>query len=308
MSKPIPVKSFAALSGAAVLFCVLGPLAAPTAALSSGPPAGFTGAPTEANCTACHTSYAVNSGNASLSATVPLQFVPNSTNLVSIAFGNSNTPRHGFQITAHDGNDSPVGGWQAIQAGVTQNAFGSQYHHEHTILGVTQTSWQMNWLAPASLPNGPVTFYFAGNEANMSFTPDGDYIYTRRTKMYQATLTTATTQWPTGTVQSLAFNAPNHAGDLFLVAVSESPAVNNFGGPFDLECDLGTGLTWTALQLPTIFYNIFGVLNGAGQATSTITIPYAPQLTGLTLHFAGITADYFYNPTEVTNRVSVTFQ
>jgi len=56
------------------------------------------------------------------------------------------------------------------------------------------SSWPLRraaiWIAPATLPNGPVTFYSCGNEANSNNQPSGDYIYSAKAKLYQATLTT----------------------------------------------------------------------------------------------------------------------
>ena len=46
----------------------------------------------------------------------------------------------------------------------------------------------------------------------------------------------------------------------------------------------------------------------AGQATATINVPFYPPLVGLPFHFAAATASPALAPTEVSNRVTVTFQ
>ncbi len=46
---------------------------------SGGPPNGYTGAPGEGNCTQCHSSNALNSGNGSFSIDGPAEYVPGQT-------------------------------------------------------------------------------------------------------------------------------------------------------------------------------------------------------------------------------------
>ena len=50
----------------------------------------------------------------------------------------------------------------------------------------------MDWTAPASEVQNPVTFYAAGNEANGDGTNQGDYIYTTTVQVnyYRPTVTT----------------------------------------------------------------------------------------------------------------------
>ncbi len=308
MKTSLSRQALAALIAIGSVSVFLASTARPSAALSNGPPAYFTDAPGEGNCTTCHTTYGLNTGTATFSVWAPTTVVPGSTNTITVGFGGSTSPRHGFEITARDGAGNPAGSWQVIQPGITQDSFASTFHHEHTLAGVSQSNWQMAWVAPGTLSPGPVTFYAAGNQANQNFLPDGDYIYTARAQMFQASLSSATTTWPNGTVQTLSLSAPTHPGELYLIAVSESTQTVNFGGSFDLQCDINTGLTYVALQNPQVFANIFSVLNAAGQATATISIPSYAPLAGLTIHFAAITADASFTATEVSNRLSVTFQ
>jgi hypothetical protein len=290
-----------------LVLCAVGPMNVINA-LSSGPPPGFTNAPGEANCTACHSSFALNSGTAGFAVTTPVNVAPASTNAIGLAFSGSSTPKHGFQITARDGAGNPSGSWQVVQIGLTKNATGSVFHHEHTAAGNVFTSWTANWIAPATLPNGPVTFYACGNEGNGSFTPDGDYIYARTAKMFQASLSTPSTGWPIGTSQSLALSAANHGGEIYFIVPAFDPTPVSFGGPFELQVTPDWNFLFFALATPQVFQNINSNLNATGQATATIAIPFEPVLIGLPLHFAGITADALLNPTEVSNRVTVTFQ
>jgi uncharacterized membrane protein len=63
-----------------------------------------------------------------------------------------------------------------------------------------------------------------------------------------------------------------------------------------------------ALATPSVFQNIHGTLDAAGQATGSIVIPFHPSLLGISLHWAGITATVSLTPTEVSNRITTTFQ
>jgi hypothetical protein len=296
-----------------LVLMAVGPLNVVTRAFSSGPPAGYTGAPGEANCTVCHNTFAVNTGTAGLSVSVPQTFVPSTAHPVNVTFSNTTNPRHGFEVTARDGNNNAVGSWQVVMfngqnVAQTKDAFGSTVHHEHSSAGNTLTAWTMNWVAPATLPNGPVTFYVAGNQANMSFTPDGDFIYTRSTKMFQAALSTPATGWPIGTTQPLALSAPTHPGEIYFIVPSGNPTPQSFGGPFVLEVTVDWDFLLFALSTPQVFQNLNGNLDVAGHASASVTIPFYPPLIGFPLHFAGITANAQLSPTEVSNRVTVTFQ
>ena len=61
-------------------------------------------------------------------------------------------------------------------------------------------------------------------------------------------------------------------------------------------------------QAPQIFQNVVGSLNASGQATATINVPFYPPLAGLPFHFAAAPSTPALEPTEVSNRLTVTFQ
>jgi hypothetical protein len=296
------------LAGIVLALAAIGPLNLVSRATSGGPPAGFTNAPGETNCTACHFDFPLNSGTASFSVALPPNLTPSGTHLVSIGFQGSATPRHGFQVTARDGAGLPSGGWAVIQPGITKNAFGSMFHHEHALGGVTLQSWIMNWIAPATLPNGPVTFYACGNEADGSFSPSGDFIYATKAKMFQAVLAGGGTTWPIGTNQYVTLTAPGHGGEIGVVVPSDDPTPVSFGDPFELQVNPATGFFDWALANPLYFQNLVANLDAAGSMTAGVKVPFRAELIGLSLHFAGITADSSFAPTEVSPRFTVTFQ
>jgi len=286
---------------------VFGPLNLIGSARPHDAPPGLAGAPGETTCASCHNSYALNSGPASFAITGPVSFVPITNQTVTIAFTNTPWIKHGFQITARDGNNNPVGGWAVVMSGFTKNTVGSTFHHEQTNAGTTLSSWTVDWTSPPGLVPGPVTLYAAGVDSNSNLLPFLDYVYTATHKLYQATLSTPSTGWTIGASHALALAVPNHSGDLYFIVPSLNPAPFALGGPFNLEVtpdDLFPLVT----ALPEVFQNLFGTLDGASQGNAVVNVPAEPALIGIPLHFAAATATAAMTPTEVSNRITVTFQ
>jgi hypothetical protein len=156
-------------------------------AFSSGPPAGFTGAPAELTCATggCH-SGEPNTGPGQLAIEAPGSYVPGETLQITVRHSTPDGTRRrwGFQLTALTGSnqragtlqsdgslnilndDGPGGGRQYIEHGL-----------ESSFSGRTGgASWTFNWAAPADNV-GPITLYAAGNQANNDGTNSGDQIY-----------------------------------------------------------------------------------------------------------------------------------
>lgn len=157
-------------------------------AFSSGPPAGYAGAPQEEPeaCAECH--VPPDAGTGTISITAPQTYVPGNTYLITVT--NTNTDptrtRWGFQLTVLDNaSDEKAGELQGTD-GTTQvlNNAGpgsARQYIEHTATGTfvgqqNGASWTFNWTAPAT-DVGPVTFYAAGNHANNDGNTSGDYVY-----------------------------------------------------------------------------------------------------------------------------------
>jgi len=155
-----------------------------------GPSASHTNAPGEDNCTACHTSFDVNSGTGSVTISgIPTKYNPGQQINVTVTTSQSDAIVYGFQLTALDqaGHDAgtfalPSGNPERMQTltGIVNNIV--RTYVEHTADGVTPTqggldSWTFTWTAP-NHNVGPVTFFAAGNAADSSGSPDGDEIYT----------------------------------------------------------------------------------------------------------------------------------
>src|SRR5687768_2413028 len=78
-------------------------------AYSSGPPAGFTHAPGELDCSDCHTTPAQSSGTLTLG--VPEKYTPGQTYDITVAHASTDPTRvpWGFQLTALDSADQKAG-------------------------------------------------------------------------------------------------------------------------------------------------------------------------------------------------------
>src|ERR1044071_5280831 len=157
-------------------------------AFSSGPPAGYTGAPNEEPeaCAECH--VPPDAGSGKISITAPQTYVPGQTYPITVTHTNPDQTRlrWGFELTVLDtASDEKAGELQSLD-GLTQvlNNAGpgsARQYIEHTAAGTfigqhNGASWTFNWTAPA-IDVGPVIFYAAGNQANNDGNTSGDNIY-----------------------------------------------------------------------------------------------------------------------------------
>ncbi len=150
-------------------------------ASSAGPPPGFSGAPDENNCAACHLGPSNNGQFAILDA--PVTYKPGQTYQIRVRHINADTTRKrwGFQMTALAGQ-SAAGEFINTSTNTQVVLDNARYYVQHTSAGTFagQTGgaeWTTNWTAPISSV-GPVALYAAGNQANQGTGPDGDQLYT----------------------------------------------------------------------------------------------------------------------------------
>ncbi len=156
-----------------------------------GPSPSYTNAPLETNCTACHTSFAANSGTGNVVITgIPANYLPGQQIPLTVTVSQSDAVIYGFQMTAIDGQGRSVGTY-TLPASVPQqlqlrnniiNGNLPRTYIEHTSDGVIPTqfglkSWTFNWTAPPERV-GRIGFYSAGNAANGNGGSSGDQIYT----------------------------------------------------------------------------------------------------------------------------------
>ena len=163
-------------------------------ASASGPSPSFTGAPLEANCTACHSTFKVNSGSGNVTITgIPRNYLPGQQIPITITVNDSTGVLFGFQMTTLDSSGRKAGELvlpapspsPALPTLQTVNGFvngNERQYIEHTIQGITPTSigtksWQFLWTAPQRRI-GKIGFYAAGNAANSDSSSDNDQIYT----------------------------------------------------------------------------------------------------------------------------------
>ena len=160
----------------------------PVHAFSTGPPAGYTGAPQEEPeaCAECH--VPPNAGTGKISITAPSTYVPGQTYAITVTHINPDPTRlrWGFELTVLDTASDEKAGELQNTDGLTQvlNNAGpgsARQYIEHTAAGTfigqqNGVSWTFNWTAPP-IDVGPVILYAAGNQANNDGNTSGDYIY-----------------------------------------------------------------------------------------------------------------------------------
>ncbi len=179
-----------------VLVCLCIP--ATLFAFSSGPPIKRTGAAVDGglNCTACHRSFAVNSGAGKVTIDAP-NYYPGRVHTIRVKVEDPQAMRWGFQLTARLVSDQTkeAGVFLATEeirvrcdptgdapVGSPAGCNGALEFIEHTrpatMPGTTGSrTFEVSWVAPGR-NLGDVIFYAAGNAANNDGTNNGDYIYT----------------------------------------------------------------------------------------------------------------------------------
>jgi hypothetical protein len=162
---------------------ILGVLPVTILAFSSGPPDGYAGDPPLYNyCTACHTSYPLNSGDGVLEILgLPTFYLPGSTYVITVHITDPGQVRWGFELTVIDTAGTRGGFIAPLDSLYVQVSQGADRDYaKHTLLGTfpgqSEGLWSIMWTAP-SQGTGRVEFYLAGNAANNNGNPYGDYIY-----------------------------------------------------------------------------------------------------------------------------------
>lgn len=161
-----------------------------TSASASGPSPAFTGAPLENNCTACHSTFPLNSGGGSVAISgLPANYLPGQTIPLTVTMTDANAVIYGFQMVAVNNAGQNAGTinippaapqpLQVISGFVNGN---ERRYVEHTNNGVVPTqfgskSWNFTWTAPPERI-GKLSFYAAGNGANSDSGTSNDQIYT----------------------------------------------------------------------------------------------------------------------------------
>lgn len=153
-------------------------------AISSGPPSAVTGGFGEGNCTQCHRTNAVNTGDGSVVITAPPSYVAGSYYPMTVTVSHPAQRRWGFELSARAQDGQQAGTLIPGPDGFSQlmpEQRGVQYI-AHTSVGTRigttgGADFQFFWRAPATAA-GPVVFNAAGNAANGNGANNGDFIYT----------------------------------------------------------------------------------------------------------------------------------
>ena len=154
-------------------------------AYPGGPPPGVTGGFGERTCnqSGCHNTFALNEGRTSglgdlVISGVPEQYQPGMTYSVKVTITHTEgRDAWGFQLAARVKETGAQAGEFKPTDGNTQTLLekGIQYM-EHTLGGTNSNVFELNWAAPSS-STGEIVLHAAGNAADGSLSPDGDYIY-----------------------------------------------------------------------------------------------------------------------------------
>jgi hypothetical protein len=159
--------------------------AGPADAYSGGPPDGHAGEPPEFNtCTACHSSFPLNSGNGSLAVlNVPPSYIPGEVYPLTVYLVDPGQRLWGFELTSLRTSDGLQGGTLASVDATTQVSTGPfeeldyiKQTLEGTYPNATSASWSILWTAPPA-GTGPVELYVAGNAANNNHSTTFDFVY-----------------------------------------------------------------------------------------------------------------------------------
>jgi len=154
-------------------------------ASSGGPPDGYTNAPGESVCTACHNSFQLNSGDGSLILNnLPERYLLGETYRLEVALSDPDAQRWGFELTAKDADRNGAGEFTRVDADRTQisDPGGNAAEYvKHTSDGTNAgqadgNSWEVDWTAPEE-DIGEIGFYLAGNAANNNGQNTNDRIY-----------------------------------------------------------------------------------------------------------------------------------
>lgn len=158
-------------------------------ARSTGSDPGYTNAPDENNCTACHSEFNLDSGSGSIRVFgVPANYTPGQMVPIAVQVKDGNALIVGFELTSI-WDSGPNAGKRAgtlivtdaIQTRLIQNQDQTRDYMEQTVDGTTPTAahektWTFMWQAPATR-EGRISFYATGNGGNLDHHPTGDYVY-----------------------------------------------------------------------------------------------------------------------------------
>ncbi len=161
--------------------CLLFILPGMAMAFSNSPPNGRTNAPGEGNCTACHSTFALNSGSGSMSVSDLSNWVPGQTYDIDVNLADPAASRWGFEFTILDSEGVSVGTLATLDGNAQISSSGARTYAKQTSSGTLNgttvaAGWTLRWTAPPA-GAGDLTLYATGNAANGNGSTSGDQIY-----------------------------------------------------------------------------------------------------------------------------------
>ena len=253
-------------------FGLLWMLIAPPLALahSYGPGPGYSGAPGDQLCVACHGGTANSfNGSVAISFGGATAYTPGQIMHVKVTVSDPAQQRWGFEVSprlASDPKNSGAGTLATVDANTQLTpSNGTLQWIEHTLAGTRNgtpngVTFDFDWTAPAT-DSGDVTFYVAANAANGNGAPTGDHIYTTT-----ATLSAASTSKPAIRSQNGVLNGADYSG-----AIAPGAWFAVFGSSFGSTTRLWTDQDIVNGKLPTSLDGIAVTVNGIPAAVYFIS-------------------------------------
>ena len=152
---------------------------------SSGAPSGRTGSPIDVgtcNAAGCHNSFALNSGDGTLSFThnIPATgYVAGNTYNFNINMTEVGIGRFGFEASVYaPSTNMNAGTLTVLNTNETKLNPGDNYitHTANGISGSDTKDWSFDWVAP-NPPVGAIVVHVSGIASNANGNPSGDQVY-----------------------------------------------------------------------------------------------------------------------------------
>lgn len=143
-------------------------------AFSGGAPGGVTSAPGDGNCTQCHRTNTVNTGDGSVTIEAA-NYTPGQAQTIRVRVAHPTASRWGFALAARlKSNTAQNAG--TFTAGPNTRVAAGFVTHSPAQTGSGSFTYEFQWTAPQD--TGGVIFYASGNAANGNGSSAGDFIYT----------------------------------------------------------------------------------------------------------------------------------
>ncbi len=233
-----------------------------TRTYQSYPPAAYTNAPSENNCTysGCHTTYALQTSGTKWGKIKLIGnftgngYIPDSVYTLYLTYKESGISRFGFEMTCLDGSNQACGTFANLdsRSSTTSTTVSgkTRFYIYQTSTGSSavstdSTAWAIKWTAPKTNV-GNVKFYVTLNSANNDYQESGDYIYAKSFTISPSSLI------PTGKIKLVDSAACSGRTLNFKATVTGNPT------SYDWKFTGGSPATSTSAT-PTVTYSSTGI-------------------------------------------------